>query len=53
MVFSPDQALHVSFHENLESIQYNACLALTGSISGTSKEKIYQELDLESLQICR
>ena len=41
------------FHEKLESIQYNACLALTGAIRGTSKEKIYQELGLESLQIRR
>ena len=30
-----------------------ACLALTGEIRGTSKEKIYQELGLESLQIRR
>ena len=46
-----DQAFNASFHEKLESIQYNACLALTGAIRGTSKEKIYQELGLESLQI--
>ena len=43
------QAFNASFHEKLESIQYNACLALT--IRGTSKEKIYQGLGLESLQI--
>ena len=42
-----------SFHEKIESIQYNACLALTGAMRGTSKEKIYQELGLESLQIRR
>ena len=30
----------VSFHEKIESIQYNACLALTGAIRGTSNEKI-------------
>ena len=48
-----DQAFNASFHEKLESIQYNACLALTGAIRGTSKEKIYQELGLESLQIRR
>ena len=41
------------FHEKLESIQYNACLALTGAIKGTSNVKIYQELGLESLQIRR
>ena len=39
-----------SFKEKLESIQYNVCLALTGAISGMPKEKIYQELGLESLR---
>ena len=48
-----DQAFNVSFHEKLESIQYNACLALTGTISGTSKEKLNQEVGLESLQLRR
>ena len=43
----------MSFHHKLESIQYNACLAITGAIRGTSKEKLYQELDLESLQLRR
>ena len=37
-----DQEFNASlFHEKLESIQYNACLALTGVIRGTSEEKIY------------
>ena len=36
-----DQKFNTSFHEKLESIQYNACLALTEAIWGTSKEKIY------------
>ena len=40
----------LSFQRKLESIQYRACLAITGAIRGTSKEKIYQELGLESLQ---
>ena len=35
-----DQAFNNSFKEKLESFQYNACLALTGAIRGTSKEKI-------------
>ena len=39
-----DQGYHMSFHQKLESIQYNACLAITGAIRGTSKEKRYQEL---------
>ena len=48
-----DQAFNASFHEKLESIQYNACLALTVTIRGTSKEKLYQEVGLESLQLRR
>ena len=31
-------------------VQYNAVLAITGAIRGTSKEKLYQELGLESLR---
>ena len=37
-----DQAFNNSFHQRLESIQYNAALAITGAIRGTSKEKLYQ-----------
>ena len=33
----------------IESVQYNASLAITGAIRGTSREKLYQELGLESL----
>ena len=47
------QIFDTSSHEKLESIQYNACLALTGTIRGTSKEKLYQELGLESIQLRR
>ena len=43
----------MSFSQKLESIQYNANLVITGAIRGTSKEKIYQELGLESLQLRR
>ena len=39
------------FHQRLESLQYNACLATTGPIHNTSKEKLYQELVLESLKL--
>ena len=48
-----DQAYNSAFHDKLESIQYNACLAITGAIRGTSTEKIYQELGLESLKFKR
>ena len=48
-----DQAFNNSFHDRLESIQYNACLAITGAIRGTSREKLYQELGLEPLRLRR
>ena len=44
-----DQAYNVSFHQKIESIQYNAALAITGAIRGTSREKLYHELGFESL----
>ena len=44
-----DKAFIGSFQKKLESIQYNAVLAITGAIRGTSREKIYSELGLESL----
>ena len=40
----------ILFIKKLESIQYDAALAITGAIRGTSSEKLYQELGLESLQ---
>ena len=45
-----DQVCNSTFHEKLESIQYNACLAIRGAIRGTPLEKLYQELGLESLK---
>ena len=45
-----DQAFDNSFHQRLESIQYNAALAITETIRGTSRESLYQELGFESLQ---
>ena len=45
-----DGAFNESFHKNLESIQYNAAIAITGAIRGTSSEKLFQELGLESLK---
>ena len=45
-----DRAYNTSFHQNIESIQYNAALAITGAIRGTSREKLYQELGFESLK---
>ena len=45
-----DQAHNASFHQKLESLQYNPCLTITGAIRGSSRAKIHQELDFESLQ---
>ena len=45
-----NQAYNLSFPPKLESIQCNAALALTGAIRGSSREKLYQKLGLESLQ---
>ena len=45
-----DQPQNESFCDKLESVQYKAALAITGAIQGTSREKIYQELGLESLK---
>ena len=44
-----DQPQNESFYEKLESVQYKPALAITGAIQGTSRDKIYQELGLESL----
>ena len=33
-----DEAYNETFHQKLESIQYNACLALSGPIRGSSIE---------------
>ena len=39
-----------SFIEKIERVQYNACLVITGAFKGTSRERLYQELGLESLK---
>lgn len=48
-----DQPSNASLPYKIESIQYNAALAITGTIRGTSREKIYRELGLESLSTRR
>ena len=45
-----DRAFNESFHQHLESIQYDAAIAITGTIRGTSSEKLLQELGLETLK---
>ena len=39
-----------SFHQSLESLRYKASLGITGSIKGSSTERRYHELGLESLK---
>ena len=39
--------------EELESVQYSAALAVTGAWKGTSREKLYNELGWESLNLRR
>ena len=46
--FSHEVTLH-RLMEQLDSFQYSAGLAITGSWKGTSRDKIYEELGWESL----
>ena len=45
-----DQAYNVSFHQKLESVQYNLELATMDAIRGTCTDKLYNELDLEMIE---
>ena len=45
-----DQACNNSFQQRLESLQQTASSVITGAIKGSSTEKLYLELGLESLQ---
>ena len=45
-----DQIFNMSFQQKMGTIQYNAALAITGAIKGSSREKLYQELGSETLQ---
>ena len=44
-----DQPHKEGFCSKIESVQYNAALSITGAIKGTSRNRLYQELGLESL----
>ena len=39
-----DDPSNIKFFQKIESVQYNAALAITGTIRVTSPEKLYQEL---------
>ena len=45
-----DRTFNESFQNKLESVQYDPALEITGAIRGSSREKLYQELGLESLK---
>ena len=47
------QTFYNSSHHRLEMIQYNAALHVAGTIRGMSKEKSYQEVNLETFQQTR
>ena len=44
-----DQPHNEDFCSKIESVQYKAALSITGAIKGTSRDRLYQELGLESL----
>ena len=48
-----EQGFNSFFHEKLKHIQYNASLAITGAIRGTTGEKSYNGLGFESLHATR
>ena len=45
-----DKPNNKSFKNKIENIQYKACIAITGVIQGTSRERLYQKLGLKSLE---
>ena len=44
-----DQPENESFFKKIELVQYNTALAITGAIQGTSREMLYQEVGLETV----
>ena len=46
----PNSSLKLKILNKIESVQQNAVLAIICAIRGTSKDKLYQELGLESLR---
>ena len=45
-----DKPSNATFSNRIESAQYNAALAITGTIRGTSKEKLCEELGFETMK---
>ena len=48
-----DQPNNKRFTQKIEQIQYHAALAITGAIKGTSQNKLYGDLEFESLKLRR
>ena len=48
-----DESYNETFHQQLESIRYSVCMALSEAIRGSSREKLYHELGQKSLQCQR
>ena len=44
------QIYNASFHQKLESAQYNSALTIAIAVRGTSKEQLHNKLDLETLK---
>ena len=44
-----DKPNNTSFKNKLENVQYRVCIAITGAIQGTFRERLYRGLGLESL----
>ena len=44
-----DKPRNETFKGKLEAVQYNACLAITDAVRGTSQECFYRELVLKTL----
>ena len=43
-----DNSSNATFSKIIQSVKYNAALAITGAIHGSSRDKLYQELGFES-----
>ena len=44
-----DKSNNYNFQSKMENVQYRACLAITGGIQVTFRERLYDELGLYSL----
>ena len=50
VILHPTNQCNDSFCSKIESVQYNAALAIAGAIQGTSQTTLYRKLGLESLR---